>query len=107
MLSDTELLISANVEILFALGLCVTVTRNILKILLHNRLLQWTIRTKLDVCFILRFFKCVILLLTLVASLGELAQRVKTFERDIFFNRNACVRIKDGIDTVFGSRLIF
>lgn len=74
MLANAELLVAANVQILPALHLGITVASYLQKVVLHDRLLQWTISSEMYRGLVLRVFKSVVLFLTLVAPLGKLAQ---------------------------------
>lgn len=74
MLANAELLVTANVQILLALHLRITVASYLQEVVLHDRLLQWTVSSELYGGLVLRVFKSVVLFLTLVAPLGKLAQ---------------------------------
>ncbi len=74
MLANAELLVATNVQILPALHLGITVASYLQEVVLHDRLLQWTVSSELYGGLVLRIFKSVVLFLTLVASLGKLAQ---------------------------------
>ena len=74
MLADTELLVTANVQILPALHLGITVAGYLQEVVLHDRLLQRTVSSEMNGGLVLRVFKSVVLFLTLVAPLGKLAQ---------------------------------
>ena len=74
MLANAELLVAANVQILPALHLGITVASYLQEVVLHDRLLQRTVSSELYGGLVLRVFKSVVLFLTLVAPLGKLAQ---------------------------------
>ena len=74
MLANAELLVTANVQILSALHLGITVASYLQEVVLHDGLLQRTVSSKMYGGLVLRVFKSVVLFLTLVAPLGKLAQ---------------------------------
>ena len=74
MLANAELLVTANVQILPALHLGITVASYLQEVVLHDRLLQRIVSSKMYGGLVLRVFKSVVLFLTLVAPLGKLAQ---------------------------------
>ena len=74
MLANAELLVTANVQILPALHLGITVAGYLQEVVLHDRLLQRTVSSEMYGGLVLRVFKSVVLFLTLVAPLGKLAQ---------------------------------
>lgn len=74
MLANAELLVTADVQILPALHLGITVASYLQEVVLHGRLLQWTVSSEMYGGLVLSVFKSVVLFLTLVASLGKLAQ---------------------------------
>lgn len=74
MLANAELLVAANVQILLALHLGITVASYMQEVVLHDRLLRRTVSSEMNGGLVLRVFKSVVLFLTLVAPLGKLAQ---------------------------------
>ena len=107
MLANAELLVTANVQILPALHLGITVAGYLQEVVLHDRLLQRTVSSEMNGGLVLRVFKSVVLFLTLVAPLGKLAQWIEAFDREVFFDRHAGLWIKYPVHVILRSLFSF